>query len=272
MPVKKKTAKPSAKIVSPVSNHLAGETAEDTKISKRQPYERALANLAQRIFFREDEPGSKLPTERQLALDLNVDRTSLRVALKHLESMKILDIRQGGGIYVRDYQKHAGIEFISTLFEILEAEGKLDKIDQYLMEETWEFWITFMPEILKLAVPRHTIRDLRSLMEVFDEELKCIDDRDKVVDLEVKSQDLVADVAKNLLISLLMNTSRALRRRMLSLFFHVLDEETIRAHIQIKQELVYQVMRTGNMSAIPELYGQALRDLRQKMRLVIFKS
>lgn len=272
MPKEKKISKQTPDNSSAGSNCLAGESPEDVKISKRQPYERALANLAQRIFFREDEPGTKLPTERQLALDLNVDRTSLRVALKHLESMKVLDIRQGGGIYVRDYQKHAGIEFISNLFEILEAEGKLEKIDQYLMEETWEFWITFMPEILKLAVPRHTIRDLRGLMEIFDEELKCIDDRDKVADLEVKSQDLVADVAKNLLISLLMNTSRTLRRRMLSLFFHVLDEETIRAHIQIKQELVYQVMRTGDMSAVPELYGQALREMRQKMRLVIFKS
>lgn len=240
-------------------------------LPKKQPYERALGTLTKKIFFRQVEPGSKLPTERQLANDLGVDRTSLRVALKQLESMKVLDIRQGGGIYVRDYQKHAGIEFVSTLFEILETEGSLDRIDQYLMDEIWEFWIEFLPDVIKLAVNRYTMRDLKTLMSILDEELTCLADRDRVIDLEVRSQELLAEVANNLFVLLLMNTSRPLRRRMVGLLIHVLDEDTIKAHIRIKQDLVYEAMRTGDLSAVPDLYRQALQTMRQRVRQSMFQ-
>ncbi|HOE17056.1 MAG TPA: GntR family transcriptional regulator [Syntrophorhabdaceae bacterium] len=238
---------------------------------KKQAYERALGALAQQIFFREVEPGVKLPTERQLARDLGVDRTSLRVALKHLEGMRVLDIRQGGGIYVRDYQKHAGLEFISTLFQILEAENKLDRIDQYVMDEIWEFWIEFLPDIIKLAAHRHSMRDLKNLMDILDEELTCLGDRERIADLEVRSQDLIAEVANNLFVLLLMNTSRPLRRRMLGLLFHVMDEEIIRLHIRAKQDLVYEAMRTSDLSAVPELYRQTLQALRLQMRNLLFQ-
>ena len=245
----------------------------DSEIESRprqKSYERALAVLTKQIFFRQVAPGIKLPTERQLASDLGVDRTSLRVALKQLESMKVLDIRQGGGIYVRDFQKYAGLEFISSLFEILEAECRLDLIDEYLIDEIWEFWIEFMPDIIKLAVPRQTTRDLKNLIDLLDKELECIGDRDKIVELEVESQDMVAEVAKNLFILLLMNTSRSLRRRMLSLLFHVMDEDTIRAHILFKKELIFEAIRTGDLSPAPELYRQVLRALRSQVRNSLF--
>lgn len=254
----------------PKPSHLVGKM-EMEAIPKKQPYERALGTLTKKIFFRQVEPGMKLPTERQLANDLGVDRTSLRVALKQLESMKVLDIRQGGGIYVRDYQKHAGIEFVSTLFEILEMEGSLDQIDQYLMDEIWEFWIEFLPDVIKLAVNRYTMRDLKTLMDILEEELTCLADRDRVIDLEVRSQDHLADVANNLFVLLLMNTSRPLRRRMVGLLIHALDEDTIRAHIRIKQDLVYEAMRTGDLSAVPELYRHALQNMRQRVRQSMFQ-
>lgn len=272
MPRKKETPKPAA----PPEQDLPDSINPDGKTEtlarpKRQPYERALGALAQQIFFRQAEPGIKLPTERQLACDLGVDRTSLRVALKHLESMKVLDIRQGGGIYVRDYQKHAGIEFISMLFEILDAEGKLDRIDQYIMDEIWEFWIEFLPDVIKLAAHRHTMRDLRKLMEILDEELTCLADRERIAELEVRSQDLMAEVANNLFVLLLMNTSRPLRRRMLGLLFNVMDEDIIRTHIRAKQDLVYEVMRTGDLSPVPELYRQVLQALRLTVRNLLFQ-
>jgi len=48
------------------------------------------------------EAGSKLPPERQLADDLDVNRTSLRQAIARLEQMGIVESRQGRGTIVRD--------------------------------------------------------------------------------------------------------------------------------------------------------------------------
>jgi len=47
---------------------------------------------------------------------MKVDRASLRIGLKHLELMNVLTIRQGDGIYVRDYMKGASIDFLRNPF------------------------------------------------------------------------------------------------------------------------------------------------------------
>ena len=44
--------------------------------------------------------GDKLPPERELAELYKVSRTSVREPLKALEAIGVLEIRQGGGIYI----------------------------------------------------------------------------------------------------------------------------------------------------------------------------
>ena len=46
------------------------------------------------------KPGECLPTERELASMLNVSRSSLRQALKVLQTMGVLEARQGSGTYL----------------------------------------------------------------------------------------------------------------------------------------------------------------------------
>ncbi len=45
-------------------------------------------------------PGARLPAERELAAVTQVSRDTLRRALKHLEGLKHIEIRQGAGIFV----------------------------------------------------------------------------------------------------------------------------------------------------------------------------
>lgn len=47
-------------------------------------------------------PGEKLPGERRLAKRLDVGRTSVREAIRHLEAMGLLEVRQGLGTFVRE--------------------------------------------------------------------------------------------------------------------------------------------------------------------------
>jgi GntR family transcriptional repressor for pyruvate dehydrogenase complex len=231
----------------------------------QQPYERVVGTLIRQIFFNHVKPGAKLPTERQLAQDMNVDRSSLRVALKHLESMGVLNIRQGDGIYIRDYLKHAGIEFIAALFNHMEYDQPETNFDEYIMEEIWEFWIGVMPEMLKLALQRFSPRGVKAMMDILEDELRHISDKEKIVDCELLSQDIIAETANNTMYLLLSNTNRSLRRRMIELYVYSVDEETIRKHIETKKDLFKKFMRMDDRSHIHEIYREVLKALGRKV-------
>jgi GntR family transcriptional regulator, transcriptional repressor for pyruvate dehydrogenase complex len=248
-----------------VSNKISAKQ-KNMHAKNQQPYKQVVGALSLKIFFNHVKPGTKLPTERQLAQELGVDRSSLRVGLKHLEAMKVLDIRQGDGIYVKDYLKCAGIEFISTLFEHLEQGLPHTAIDEYIIDEIWEFWIGMMYEILALAIQRFTSRNAKALMDIFEEELAGITDREKVIECELASQEFVAETANNMMYLLLSNTSRPLRRKMIELFIYSADEETIREHIEAKRELVRKVMLMEDRTPVAELYRQHLKSIRTKVR------
>lgn len=242
------------------------DTSEKAVRKKSQPYERVVGTLIRKIFFNHVKTGSKLPTERQLAQDMKVDRSSLRIALKHLESMGVLNIRQGDGMYVRDYLKHAGIEFIAALFDHLEYDQPETDFDEYIMEEIWEFWIGVMPEMLKLAMQRLSPRDVKTMMDILDDELVHISDKEKVIDYELLSQDVVAEMTNNTMYLLLSNTNRSLRRRMIELYVYSVDEETIRKHIENKRELLKRFMRMDDRSHIHEAYREVLKALGKSVR------
>lgn len=48
------------------------------------------------------KPGQKLPPERELAIQFEVSRPSLREAIQKLEAKGLLMRRQGGGTYVKE--------------------------------------------------------------------------------------------------------------------------------------------------------------------------
>jgi len=60
-------------------------------------------------------PGDRLPPERTLAQRFRVTRNTVREALRQLEQMRLVTIRQGSGVTVQDYLAHAGVEFLGVL-------------------------------------------------------------------------------------------------------------------------------------------------------------
>jgi GntR family transcriptional repressor for pyruvate dehydrogenase complex len=67
-------------------------------------YEVIVRHLRRAIHLGEFAPGSKLPTERDLAELLEVSRATLREALRELKGAGYVEIRRGqrGGVFVRD--------------------------------------------------------------------------------------------------------------------------------------------------------------------------
>jgi GntR family transcriptional repressor for pyruvate dehydrogenase complex len=236
-----------------------------------QAHERAMSVLVRKIFSRKLQPGDKLPPERQLARDIHVDRVSLRIALKHLELMNVLTIRHGDGAYVRDYMKGASIDFLRMLF--LQTDEPNDEwlVDPYIIDEIWEFWVFFLPEMLKLAAPRITPRDIKTMIDIFDAELANLNDKKYLIDLELTSQEAIAEAGNNIVVILITHTCRPLRKKMIEIFYSSLSDEQIRKHIEIKKELMLSYMITQDMQTLINQYREILDSHRSSLRKLIFK-
>lgn len=59
------------------------------------------------------KPGDPLPPEAQLATDLGVGRSSIREAMKSLQSLGIIDVRRGDGFFIREWNLEPVLETLT---------------------------------------------------------------------------------------------------------------------------------------------------------------
>lgn len=221
----------------------------------KQGYEKVASVLLKKIFAGNLNPGEKLPTEKDLSKTMSVDRTTLRVALKQLESMHLLEIKQGDGIYVRDYMKHAGIDFLSRLVTLHDSEVDPFEMEEYLIDETWEFWALIFPEILTKALPLMSTRHISVFMHFLEEEKKNMNDKEKLVALYLAEQDLVAEVMNNLVMKLFFNSSRPIREKMLQVFVENTNADELEKHSDQKIAMIRH-LANGSMESTAEYVEQ----------------
>jgi GntR family transcriptional repressor for pyruvate dehydrogenase complex len=237
-------------------------------MANQQAHQRVSTSLMRDIFFQKLKPGEKLLSERDLADSMSVDRTSLRVALKQLEAMELLDIRPGDGIYVRDFLKSAGIDFLRTLFSRNEALENELAADMFVIDEVWEWWIIMFPEMLKLASQRASARDLKALSDLMDSELNNLDNRDALIELWLDEQDMIAQAVNNMVLTLLFNSSRPLRRNMLRIYHDGVNREDMEHFIITKKSLLMDFLMNADKTMLldVERYREILIAQRQVAR------
>ncbi|MEO8700424.1 MAG: FadR/GntR family transcriptional regulator [Kofleriaceae bacterium] len=117
-------------------------------VEKQRVAEEIAEQLRGLILGGQYPPGSKLPPERELSKRLRVNRASLREALKKLEHLGLVRIRQGDGTRVQNFMETGGIELVQHLLP-LAAGGKPE-----LIRDLLEFRRIFGREIARLAAAR----------------------------------------------------------------------------------------------------------------------
>jgi GntR family transcriptional regulator, transcriptional repressor for pyruvate dehydrogenase complex len=237
-------------------------------MANQQVHQKVSTALMRDIFFNKLKPGERLLSERELASSMNVDRTSLRVALKQLESMELLDIRPGDGIYVKDFLKHTGIDFLRVLFSQNNTHEDELAVDMFMLDEVWEWWIITFPEMIRMAAQRASPRDLKAMSDLMDQEIDFIGQRDKLIELWLDEQDLIAATVNNTVLMLLFNSSRPLRKHMLRILMDFVNQNDLEQFITSKKSLMMDfIVNSGkNMAFDVEQYREILVAQRQVTR------
>ena len=130
-------------------------------IQSKRLFEKIAEQIKMLISSGEFKEGSRLPPERDLALQLGVSRPTVREAMIALELSGLVEVRVGAGIYVISSQPRLVLTPNSKIkgpspTELLEARLKLEPINAALAAER------FRPELLdelETAIDRQIAED-----------------------------------------------------------------------------------------------------------------
>jgi len=128
---------------------------EEISVSSASTVQKVVSYIEQRICAQELCPGDRIPTENELCALLGVSRTSVREAIKILESMTIIQVRRGDGTYIARPQD---ITFYTPW-----------KFKMLLEGTTWQEVLAFREQmefsILRCAFLHITEQDLSTLSQ-----------------------------------------------------------------------------------------------------------
>src|SRR5262245_57491688 len=139
--------------------------------------------------------GDRLPPERELAERFRVSRTSVREALRSLQSRGLIEIRAGEGAFVRDVSVEALVEPLAlVILPHREAVGELFEARRLLE-----------PAIAALAARRATPEEIGEMERILDEQAREVSSGRTGVAQDSAFHAALANSAHNRAISRIVN-------------------------------------------------------------------
>jgi DNA-binding FadR family transcriptional regulator len=219
-------------------------------VEKQRVAEEIAEQLRSLILNGQYPPGSKLPPERELSKRLRVNRASLREALKKLEHLGLVRIRQGDGTRVQDFMQTGGIELVQHLLPL--GGGRPE-----LIRDLLEFRRIFGRELARLAAARSSkdrdgLGKLRALADKADRTVGAAD----LFDLDFDFYVALGAMCGNQVMLLLLNTVRDGVRNFMPLLANLAaPQDLVRKH---HRELIAAIER-GEVASAGKIADDYLR-------------
>ncbi|MDP4089609.1 MAG: FadR/GntR family transcriptional regulator [Bacillota bacterium] len=226
-----------------------------TPVKGTKIYEQVVEQIKKMIGDGTLKRGDKLPTERDLAEQLQVSRPSVREALRALEVIGLIESRQGAGNYIRESFEESLLEPLSMMF---------------MLQESSPFEIIELREILELetvvlAAERITESELAVLRNLLEDMKEC-ENEERNVQLDRKFHYTIARASRNLLI---LNVVQVISQLIDSLIENarrkILSGES-RAKLTVQHELIYKALSERDRDSAYEAIKDHFRLIKQYYR------
>ena len=156
-------------------------------VEKKRAYEDIVQQVLTLIEDGKLKRGDQLPSERDLTEAFKVSRTTVREAIRILESMKLLQCRQGNGTYVLASSEEALIQpLAAALFK-----AKDDIRDIFYIRKIVE------PHVAHLAAENATPQEIEVLEKILNDQELCIGRGESVLETNSLFHNHLAGAAKN---------------------------------------------------------------------------
>lgn len=156
-------------------------------IKKTKVYEEIVAKIKDMIEKGRLKSGDQLPVERELAEIFHVSRSSVREALRSLETQGFLECRQGDGTYIAS---HPVESLVSPLASVIfsEKDGQMELFEMRRLIE---------PQIAFLAAERATQEEIESMEEALTLQEEEVARGESGTDTDKKFHYVMAKATKN---------------------------------------------------------------------------
>ena len=163
-----------------------------TVIRKQNTYEIIIDQLKSLILSGELKPGQKLPGERSLSEKFGASRNSVRLALKLLEFIDLLEIRPGSGVYVSPRSMNNQIYNNAQWRSLLK---------QHPLKDLIEARKCFEPYIASLAAKNAEEKEITEMEEDLSSMEEAINSRKKVINQAARFHELLVGACKNIILT-----------------------------------------------------------------------
>lgn len=211
-----------------------------TPLARSRLHEEIVTIIQKQIMSGKVAPGDKLPTERDLAQTFNVNRATVREALRKLENLDLVEIRHGDGLYAKDFLESGNLDLIKVAFN---ANGN-EKILLNILEARRYI----VPQIAYVAAQRRTGTDLEEMKRAaFEADLSMLE-------RDIKVHQTIARATHNLLCTIGLNFFNQIFRDYGYLYFN--DERNVERSRLFHRD-IYEAIKDQK----PEDARQIMKDV-----------
>jgi len=229
-------------------------------IQKKRVSDLIVEQIDEMIASKKLKPGQILSSERELVNELRVSRASLREALRILESMGLIDIKPGKGIFVADVTNS-----LFAPFEVLLESHRESLLEQF------EVRLVIEPDAAYFAAQRASHELIVEMKKSLENFIRCKNDNNALGMIEYDSgfHNLIAQATNNRTLSVLMETITKSLLCGWKATLHIPSrvEKTVQEHSEILQaietrsaEKASQMMKTHLEHAFNDLKKHGLVD------------
>ncbi len=196
--------------------------------------------------------GQKLPSERELALQLGVSRPVVHEGLVDLASKGLITLKPRFGAVVNDYRKHGSPEILDSLFNyhngVLEAN---------ILKGILSMRVLFEEETARLAARNITDEQLTELKDLIAKEKK-MDHREaeKVTEIDFEFHHLITMASGNFIYPLLLNSMKRIYTNLSGQFFE--DPANVPAVFDFHEQMFIALEKRDEQQVV-EIMKQLLK-------------
>lgn len=215
-------------------------------------YLRVSEEIRGRILRRELSEGQPLPTETELARQFEVNRSTVREALRKLESAGLVSRRRNGKrLYVSRPTREAVAGGLSQALALHRAR----------VVDVWEALQSVQPGIAAAAAGRRSTASLARLETVARRFAQCEGGRERAVADVAEFFDALGEASGNPVFVLLNEPLLRLLRPSLAIIIDRVPQA--RARIETAQAKVVEAVRARDAATASEWMARHVRDFRR---------